>query len=48
VVNSLKHEKPVKECLIFKREAPGICLVHPMVNPTPGTVLPAVSLPVFN
>jgi len=30
----LKHEKTVKQCaLIFKREAPGICLVFPVVNP---------------
>jgi len=39
VVNSLKYEKPVKECFGIQargpqnREVPGICPVCPMVNP---------------
>jgi len=33
VLTAQKHEKPVKEFFIFKREAPGICPVWPMVNP---------------
>ena len=39
VLNSLKHEKPVKECFdiqarsLQKREAPDICPVCPVVNP---------------
>jgi len=43
-VNSLKHEKPLKECFDIqargphKREAPGICPVRQMVNPALPTV----------
>jgi len=34
VVNSLKIRKTIKRnVLTFKREAPGICPVCPMVNP---------------